>query len=141
MDLNPKQGLKFLVQSDAYGVSGYVAEFQRDFQLRLLTSLNIQLLSEIVMDRPSSVLIAQNKGSLPIVTKHWLKYLSRITEPHLSKSCADKVQSTWHCSTGKKEKDMEEEEEKKEKEEEEQKREQEHEELLAEPGWDGNSLD
>lgn len=49
------------------------------------------------------------------------------------------MQSTWHCSTGKKEKDME--EEKKEKEEEEQKREQEQEELLAEPGWDGNSLD
>lgn len=49
------------------------------------------------------------------------------------------MQSTSHCSTGKKEKDME--EEKKEKEEEEQKREQEQEELLAEPGWDGNSLD
>lgn len=51
------------------------------------------------------------------------------------------MQSTWHCSIGKKEKDIEEEEEKKEKEEEEQKREQEQEELLAEPGWDGNSLD
>lgn len=64
------------------------------------------------------------------------------SKPHLSNSCADKVQSTWYCCSGKKKKDMEEEEEKKEKDEqEEEEQEQEleqEEELIAGAGWDEN---
>lgn len=47
--------------------------------------------------------------------------------------------SAEHCSTGKKEKDLEEEKEKKEKEEQEEEEQEKGEELIAEAGWDGNS--
>lgn len=56
-------------------------------------SLNIQLLSEIVMDRPSSLLTAlQNKGGLPIVAKYCLKYLSRINGKVITKKCSALVE-------------------------------------------------
>ncbi|RMC06959.1 hypothetical protein DUI87_16411 [Hirundo rustica rustica] len=101
----------------------------------LLMSLNIQLLSEIVMDNSSLLTALQNKGGLPTVTKYCLKYLSRITGKVITENIGKK-------------KDLEEEEEEKkekeeqEEEEEEQEQEQEQEEeLIAETGWDGNSQD
>lgn len=56
-------------------------------------SLNIQLLSKIMVDRPSSLRIAlQNKEGLPVVTKHWLKCPSRITGKVITEKCPVLVQ-------------------------------------------------